>query len=372
MVLISTNSLPLPCVDNHVDCDIDVKSGKGGALRAGGAMVAGSGAALAPPSASSSANNNNNGGAPAGGFFAIFDGHGGRACVDFVEKTLHRELEKSLATAPVQRAIELAFMATDDQMAKAAKYQECGSTACVAYIRPTANGGRELYVANVGDAQAVLATSTTAASPPGSPLPPAVMSVTAAAAAAAMAAQSVAGLSLFSNGASLSVNGLNNGSNITPRPGVAMSISTSSSSSAANNNNHSPSSSPGSSSSSTPKKASSPPQWLSDPNAPRLKAIRASYAHVASDPREQARVKQAGGRIFMGRVNGSLAVSRAFGDHGLKKSGVTALPYQMRVPLTADVKFVIIGCDGVWDVMNEKVYHCTRLLGIMLCLRCMH
>jgi serine/threonine protein phosphatase PrpC len=334
-------------------------------LRAGGAAVAGSGASAG------NNNNNNSGGVasalsppaangpvsttPAGGFFAIFDGHGGRACVDFVEKTLHRELEKALATAPVQRAIEMAFLETDNQMAKASKYQECGSTACVAYIRPTPNGGRELYVANVGDAQAVLATSTTAASPPGSPLPQSASSMSVTAAAAAAAAQSLAGLSMFSSipssstSSSLSVNSSSssNGgySNVTPRP---IGVNT-------NNSNHSPSSSPSSSSSSTPKKVSSSPTWLVDPHAPKLKAVRASYAHVASDPREQTRVKQAGGRIFMGRVNGSLAVSRALGDHGLKKSGVTAVPYQMRIPLTADVKFVIIGCDGVWDVMNEKV-----------------
>jgi len=52
-------------------------------------------------------------------------------------------------------------------------------------------------------------------------------------------------------------------------------------------------------------------------------------------------------------VNGTLAVSRALGDHSLKNCGVVATPYQLHVPLTKEHKFVIVGCDGVWDVMTD-------------------
>jgi serine/threonine protein phosphatase PrpC len=48
------------------------------------------------------------------------------------------------------------------------------------------------------------------------------------------------------------------------------------------------------------------------------------------------------------RVNGCLAVSRAFADHALKSSGVSCVPYQQHVELTAAHKFLIIGCDGIW------------------------
>ncbi len=56
----------------------------------------------------------------------------------------------------------------------------------------------------------------------------------------------------------------------------------------------------------------------------------------------------------MSRVNGSLAVSRAFGDYSLKRAGVTAQPYQTHVVLQPQHKFCVVGCDGVWDVMTGQ------------------
>jgi hypothetical protein len=50
--------------------------------------------------------------------------------------------------------------------------------------------------------------------------------------------------------------------------------------------------------------------------------VKVSYPHVASDSKEQERVRRDGGQVFMNRVMGSLAVSRALGDHALKRSGV--------------------------------------------------
>src|SRR5687767_3446199 len=57
-------------------------------------------------------------------------------------------------------------------MARNPKFQECGSTACIAYVRVLPQGGRELYVANVGDAQAVLGQEVTGPSPPSTPQQP--------------------------------------------------------------------------------------------------------------------------------------------------------------------------------------------------------
>lgn len=48
-------------------------------------------------------------------------------------------------------------------------------------------------------------------------------------------------------------------------------------------------------------------------------ATRLSYDHSAEDPAEQQRIKDAGGFITRNRVLGILAVSRSFGDHGMKE-----------------------------------------------------
>lgn len=55
-----------------------------------------------------------------------------------------------------------------------------------------------------------------------------------------------------------------------------------------------------------------------------------------------------------GRVGGSLAVTRAFGDHSLKRDGVTAKPYINKHVLRPFDKYLIIATDGVWDVLEDQ------------------
>lgn len=84
---------------------------------------------------------------------------------------------------------------------------------------------------------------------------------------------------------------------------------------------------------------------------------RLSYDHTADDPNEQARIKAAGGFITRGRVLGILAVARSFGDHGMKDF-VTAEPHLSEVELSdggvGSFPFLILACDGVWDVMSDQ------------------
>jgi len=40
--------------------------------------------------------------------------------------------------------------------------------------------------------------------------------------------------------------------------------------------------------------------------------------HVATDPEENTRIKSVGGAVCFGRVYGTLAISRAFGDYEFK------------------------------------------------------
>lgn len=53
------------------------------------------------------------------------------------------------------------------------------------------------------------------------------------------------------------------------------------------------------------------------------------------------------------RVLGILAVSRSFGDHSYKRY-VTVRPYVQRVELSSDAEFVVLGCDGVFDVLQDE------------------
>ena len=53
----------------------------------------------------------------------------------------------------------------------------------------------------------------------------------------------------------------------------------------------------------------------------------------------------------LGRVNGMLAVSRAFGDIGLK-AVVTAEPEISTYAMKGGENFLLLACDGLWDVMS--------------------
>jgi len=81
---------------------------------------------------------------------------------------------------------------------------------------------------------------------------------------------------------------------------------------------------------------------------------RVSYDHKASDPNEIARVQKDGGNVFFDRVEGSLAVSRAFGDYILKDKGVTAMPYIEKTELRVIDKFLVVATDGLWDVVGDQ------------------
>lgn len=84
-----------------------------------------------------------------------------------------------------------------------------------------------------------------------------------------------------------------------------------------------------------------------------LPVRRLSVDHVATDPAEVKRVQSVGGTVVNNRVGGSLAVTRALGDHCLKDGGVSADPHYMAHEVGACDKFVVMASDGVWDVMTD-------------------
>ncbi|XP_028785784.1 probable protein phosphatase 2C 39 [Neltuma alba] len=69
-------------------------------------------------------------------------------------------------------------------------------------------------------------------------------------------------------------------------------------------------------------------------------------------------VSKAPGRVP--RVDGVLAMSRAFGDGRLKEH-ITAEPDVMVQNITEDTEFVILASDGLWKVMtNEEACECVK------------
>eukprot|EP00403_Amphidinium_massartii_P016485 CAMPEP_0178420716 /NCGR_PEP_ID=MMETSP0689_2-20121128/26275_1 /TAXON_ID=160604 /ORGANISM="Amphidinium massartii, Strain CS-259" /LENGTH=405 /DNA_ID=CAMNT_0020042205 /DNA_START=108 /DNA_END=1325 /DNA_ORIENTATION=+ len=81
--------------------------------------------------------------------------------------------------------------------------------------------------------------------------------------------------------------------------------------------------------------------------------------HKPYDHSEAERIAKAGGVVLNHRVNGMLAVARALGDHYLKAplapgDAVSNVP-DVAVEVLGDAdEFVILACDGVWDVMDDQ------------------
>lgn len=184
-------------------------------------------------------------------YFAIYDGHGGRQCVDYVTQMLHDNLLQELLKVPnnVPDAFIRAFNTTDRNM-QASGINVSGCTACCCLLQEE-KSSRAIYTAHLGDARAVIC-----------------------------------------------------------RGGLAVRLTS-----------------------------------MSD--------------HKATDPTEAKRVIEAGGTIFNERVNGMLAISRAFGDHQLKAPAlpndvVSNVPDITSTELTDQDMFVIVACDGLWDVVEDQ------------------
>ncbi|GMM32537.1 type 2C protein phosphatase [Martiniozyma asiatica (nom. inval.)] len=82
------------------------------------------------------------------------------------------------------------------------------------------------------------------------------------------------------------------------------------------------------------------------------KALCLSYEHKGTDKPEIKRIYRKGGLVLGGRVNGVLAVTRSLGDTYLKDYVIGA-PYTTCTEITKDDEFLIIACDGLWDVCSD-------------------
>lgn len=84
--------------------------------------------------------------------------------------------------------------------------------------------------------------------------------------------------------------------------------------------------------------------------------------HKPVNPCEKERILNAGGSVMIQRVNGSLAVSRALGDYEYKNVEGKSQCEQLVSPepeiyverRTPEDEFLIIACDGIWDVISNE------------------
>lgn len=83
------------------------------------------------------------------------------------------------------------------------------------------------------------------------------------------------------------------------------------------------------------------------------KAVRLTVDHKPDLPEESAYIRSKGGFVREGRISGMLAVSRALGD-GFLGDAVNATPHIRSLDLTEDDSFMILACDGVWDVITDQ------------------
>jgi len=98
--------------------------------------------------------------------------------------------------------------------------------------------------------------------------------------------------------------------------------------------------------------------------------VALSHDHKPNDSVERERIEAAGGRIeeipvgmrVHYRVNGNLNLSRSIGDLEYKKSPelgherqmICSTPDIVKVPRRKEDNFVVLACDGVWDVKSNE------------------
>jgi len=98
--------------------------------------------------------------------------------------------------------------------------------------------------------------------------------------------------------------------------------------------------------------------------------VELSHDHKPNDATERRRIEAIGGRVeeipvgtrVHYRVNGNLNLSRAIGDMeykkkpelGPEKQMICSTPDLIVEPITEDDEFIVLACDGVWDVKTNQ------------------
>lgn len=91
----------------------------------------------------------------------------------------------------------------------------------------------------------------------------------------------------------------------------------------------------------------------------RGKAVEMLRDHKLNCDIERLRIEKLGGCVYDGYLIGQLSVARALGDWHMKwakgsSCPLSAEPELRDVVLSEEDEFLVIGCDGLWDVMSSQ------------------
>jgi serine/threonine protein phosphatase PrpC len=97
--------------------------------------------------------------------------------------------------------------------------------------------------------------------------------------------------------------------------------------------------------------------FVSSTSSSSSRAVDLSFDHKPNKPEERRRIQELGGRVVYSfgvpRVNGILAVSRAFGDRNMR-GAINAEPELTLHSLERGDNFLLLATDGLWDVMSSS------------------
>lgn len=350
----------------------------------------------------------NFGGVYGQGFFSIFDGHAGKHAAEWCGENFHQYLIKAVLAngkQPVPDLLNSTFHSVDARLSELAREQgsSSGCTAVTCFLRLEDDDGTPVAYPETGginpqtdrqssnhtsDPNSQAATSTLPSDPS---TPPSSSAQNAASGASSSQTPSTKSSSNdLSDSANVSQRGHSHSGS---RSGNLLSSLTkrirkaSGGSSSPDESSDSPSSSPSKAASGLPDQQSagtakgtetrpigSATEGLVQVSSSRKvrrvlytanvgdaravlcrrgHAVRLTYDHKASDAQEAKRITDAGGFVMNNRVNAVLAVTRSLGDSAMKEFVVGA-PYTTETTLTDEDTFLIVACDGLWDVVEDQ------------------
>ncbi|VDB96493.1 unnamed protein product [Peniophora sp. CBMAI 1063] len=267
------------------------------------------------------------------GFFAVFDGHAGKEAADWCAKNFHEHLLQQLEANPdmhIPDVFNAAFQSVDRHLTKMSNESQgkihSGCTAVTAFLRIEDADGRQPFSSGL-DATAAIVNSHSPFDRPGPASP----------GSGGLGADSAKGNN-------------NNSPSATPRT------------QSPTRTTHARSNSVSTGPVQSPPPGPSLKRTLYVANAGdargvlcrRGRALRLTYDHKGTDKQEAKRIMDSGGFVMSGRVNGVLAVTRSLGDSSMKEFVVGA-PYTTETELTDDDEFLILACDGIWDVLDDQM-----------------